>query len=81
MAHNSQWKIRYNAWEDGLNWIQKLSYIFSPLGVFIDQISTRISLTHPMIYEANQNVKILLDKGLWFYVDITIMFVMILVCR
>lgn len=34
-----------------------------------------------MIYEANQNVKILLEKGLWFYVDITIIFVMILVCR
>jgi hypothetical protein len=81
MAHNSQWNIRYNTWEDGLNWIQKLSYILSPLGVFIDQISTRIGLTHPMIYEANQNVKILLDKGLWLYVDITIIFVMILICR
>ena len=81
MAHDSQVNMQNNAWENGLNWIQKLSYILSPLGVFIDQISTRIGLAHPMIYEANLNVKILLDKGLWFYVDITIIFVMILVCR
>ena len=63
--------MQNNAWENGLNWIQKLSYILSPMGVLIDQISTRIGLAHPMIYEANQNVKIILDKGLWFYVDIT----------
>jgi hypothetical protein len=81
MEQNPQVNIHNNAWENGLNWIQKLSYILSSTGVFMDQISTRIGLTHPMIYEANQNVKILLDKGLWFYVDITIIFMMILVCK
>jgi len=71
----------YSVWENGLDWIQKLAYILSPLGVILDQLSTRIGLTHPMIYEANHHVKILLDYGLWFYVDITIIIIMILVCN
>lgn len=65
MEYNSQVNMYNNAWENGLNWIQKLSYILSSMGVFIDQISTRIGLTHPMIYEANQNVKILLARALY----------------
>lgn len=81
MVTSSQLNIQKKAWEQGLIWIQRLSYIISPMGVFIDQISTRIGLAHPLIYEANNNVRILLDKGLWLYVDLTILLIMILVCR
>ena len=41
--------------------VQKLSYLLSILGIFTDQVSTRLGLLHPMIYEGNPNVAWMLD--------------------
>lgn len=61
--------------------IQKLSYILSLLGTFTDQVSTRLGLLHPMIYEGNPNVAWMLDLGIWLPVDISILAVMIISCK
>jgi len=61
--------------------IQKLSYIFSLLGIFTDQLSTRLGLLHPLIFEGNPNVAWMLDLGIWLPIDLTILAVMILSCK
>ena len=68
-------------WDAAFKWIQKLSYLFSVLGVTFDQFSTRLGLQHPLIYESNPLVRGLLEAGLWLPVDILILAAMLLVCR
>jgi hypothetical protein len=50
--------------------IQKICYLLSFCGVLFDQLSTRIGLTHPLIFETNMFVVYLMKNGLWLYVDI-----------
>jgi len=47
----------------------KLAYIVSLIGFSIDQISTRIGLTFPNVFERNQATVQLLNSGTWLYVD------------
>jgi hypothetical protein len=47
----------------------KLAYIVSLIGFSIDQISTRIGLTFPNVFERNQATVRLLNSGTWLYVD------------
>ena len=61
--------------------VQKLSYLLSILGIFTDQVSTRLGLLHPMVYEGNPNVAWMLDLGIWLPIDISILAVMILSCK
>ena len=61
--------------------IQNLSYIFSLLGIFMDQVSTRLGLLNPLIFEGNPNVAWMLELGIWLHIDLTILVVMILSCE
>jgi len=61
--------------------IQKLSYLLSILGITTDQVSTRLGLLHPMIYEGNPNVAWMLDLGIWLPIDMSILAVMIISCK
>jgi len=61
--------------------IQNLSYIFSLLGIFMDQVSTRLGLLNPLIFEGNPNVAWMLELGIWLPIDLTILAVMILSCK
>ena len=68
-------------WDTGLKWIQKLSYIFSVIGIIFDQYSTRLGLQHPLIYESNPVVRALIEDGVWLYADILILGAMLLTCK
>lgn len=70
------------------SWIQRyvdgdrlvvITYILSVSGVFADQVSTRIGLTHPNIVELNHITASFLNIGVWLYIDITAVIITILV--
>ena len=47
------------------------TYVVSIIGVAVDQLSTRIGLSNPKIFEMNPIAAQMIDKGIWLYVDIT----------
>jgi hypothetical protein len=47
----------------------KLAYLVSLIGFSIDQISTRMGLTFPNVFERNQTTVRFLNSGTWLYVD------------
>jgi hypothetical protein len=47
----------------------KFAYLISLIGFSIDQISTRIGLTFPHIFEKNPVTLQLLNAGTWLYID------------
>ena len=55
----------------------KLSYLVSFFGVILDQLSTRIGLTHPIVFETNMSTAYLIGNGLWLYADILALLVCI----
>jgi hypothetical protein len=62
-----------------LDFYVKLAYIVSLIGFSIDQISTRIGLTFPNVFERNQATVRLLNSGTWLYVDFLLALFTILV--
>jgi hypothetical protein len=61
------------------NFNVKFAYLVSLLGFSMDQISTRIGLTFPHIFERNPATLRLLNAGTWLYVDFFIALFTILV--
>ena len=55
----------------------KLSYLVSFCGVILDQLSTRIGLTHPQVFETNMYASYLMGNGIWLHADILALLVCI----
>lgn len=51
---------------------EKVAYVTALLGMLGDQFSTRLGLSHPMIYEANTNTAWLISNSLWLPFDLLV---------
>ncbi len=60
--------------------LEKGAYITVVIGTFLDQLSTRLALTSPWIYEANSYSRYLMDLDLWLPFDIFVVWTMITGC-
>jgi len=49
-----------------------VSYLTAFLGMVGDQVSTRIGLTKPGIYESNQFAQALMERSLWLPYDLAV---------
>lgn len=56
---------------------ENVAYIVLIIGSTLDQISTRIGLTYPYIYEVNPFTQWLQAKGLWLVFDTFILILLI----
>lgn len=52
---------------------EKFAYSFMVVGVCLDQLSTRVTMTHPLIFETNENVLMMMGNGIWLISDIALM--------
>ena len=52
------------------SFLERLAYIISITGMVGDQISTRLGLSLPNIYETNHFVASLMSQGLWLSFDL-----------
>lgn len=50
--------------------LDKLTYLISLIGFCTDQLSTRLGLTNPLIFETNHVTGRLMDMGIWLPIDI-----------
>lgn len=72
----------------GLDWIKinvdgnkltRIIYMMPVLGCAIDQLSTRIGLTNSNLCELNPQTVYLMAVGIWLYIDIVAVIIVILV--
>jgi hypothetical protein len=61
------------------SWVLKIPYLVSLFGCFLDQLTTRIGLTNPSLYEMNPIASAMMEQGIWLYVDVSIVIVSIVV--
>jgi len=52
--------------------VDTFSYLWLVIGSVADEITTRIGLTFPGVYEANEFARELMGKGLWLAYDISL---------
>jgi len=55
------------------------AYMRAIVGVVADQLTTRLVLSKPNIYEANPNTIRLMERGLWLQFDVTLLVASIIV--
>lgn len=58
--------------------IDTFSYLWLVIGSVADEVTTRIGLTYPNIYEGNEFASRLMDKGLWLVFDTSIVLLSII---
>lgn len=59
-------------------WISEFeAYALAVIGVIADQLTTRLAISNPYIFERNPNVIWLMEKGLWAHFDAALLIVSI----
>lgn len=55
---------------DSLNLGEVIAYVTAVMGMLGDQVSTRLSLTRPLVYESNSHAALLMSLNLWLPLDL-----------
>ena len=52
--------------------IERMAYVSVVIGLFLDQLSTRLVIAHPYIYEGNKYVVMMMERGVWLLTDVVV---------
>jgi len=59
---------------------ERFAYCMAVVGILGDQLSTRLCLTHPLMYETNPFTVWNMEQGRWLPIDIFLLTAMITIC-
>ncbi len=52
--------------------IEKVAYSLMAIGCTLDHVLTSVVITHPFIFELNENVQMMMDRKIWLISDIAL---------
>ena len=61
--------------------LEKLAYLISLMGFGTDQLSTRLGLTSPLIFEKNHVTGCLMERGMWLPMDFFAVFITVSIAQ
>ena len=59
--------------------IERMAYASVVIGLLLDQLSTRLVIAHPYIYEGNKYVVMMMERGVWLLTDVVVVLGCILI--